>query len=354
MNQPLYSIVIPTYNRAYLIAETLDSVLNQTYSNWECIVVDDGSNDNTANLVKSYIKKDHRFSYLQRPKQKQNGGNAARNYGLKQSKGDFVIFLDSDDLLTVNCLEVRNEILLEAAYDFDMLVSHTATFKTQIGDSDLLWNALILNASYDNIIKRFFNLDMPWHTNGVTWSKTFINAVGTWDETLSSWQDWELHARAMFYKPKILYNFKQVDNYFRKDIKHASIGTQYQSISYLKSIEKAIKSVAKLLSRSDALEQNILKPHLNRLSQKMLIAFPIANKSAYYPLMSLYRLIGFKMINLPRFAWVFIVLFFGRSWKLNTYVFSGSYEEIHRDLELSNTFLKLPESSISNQSDNAL
>lgn len=173
MSEPLYSIVVPTFNRAHLIEQTLDSVLHQTYSNWECIVVDDGSTDNSSSLLKSYIQKDDRFSYMDRPQELLGGGNAARNFGLKHSNGDYVIFLDSDDLLKANCLEIRNTYLLEAHYNFDMLLSHTATFKTEIGDSDLLWNALTLNASYDSIIKRFFNLDMPWHTNGVTWSRTF-------------------------------------------------------------------------------------------------------------------------------------------------------------------------------------
>ena len=64
---PLISIIIPTYNRAHLIGETLDSILVQTYPNWECIVVDDGSTDTTADVMREYIKKDNRFQYHQRP-----------------------------------------------------------------------------------------------------------------------------------------------------------------------------------------------------------------------------------------------------------------------------------------------
>ncbi len=65
MNNPLVSIIIPTYNRAHLIHETLDSVLAQTYTNWECIVVDDGSSDNTEEVLESYINKDFRFQDYQ-------------------------------------------------------------------------------------------------------------------------------------------------------------------------------------------------------------------------------------------------------------------------------------------------
>ena len=64
---PLVSIIIPTYNRAHLIKETLDSVLTQTYTNWECIIVDDGNSDNTEEVINSYIAKDQRFKYCHRP-----------------------------------------------------------------------------------------------------------------------------------------------------------------------------------------------------------------------------------------------------------------------------------------------
>ena len=63
IKSPLISIIIPTYNRAHIIGETLDSIIAQTYTNWECIVVDDGSSDNTAEVMAKYIVKDSRFRY---------------------------------------------------------------------------------------------------------------------------------------------------------------------------------------------------------------------------------------------------------------------------------------------------
>jgi glycosyltransferase involved in cell wall biosynthesis len=104
---PLVSIIIPTFNRAYLIGETLDSVLAQTYQNWECIVVDDGSTDNTAEIMESYILMDARFQYHQRPKNRLQGGNAARNYGFEVSKGDYIQWFDSDDIMLPEYLFLR-------------------------------------------------------------------------------------------------------------------------------------------------------------------------------------------------------------------------------------------------------
>src|SRR5690554_2207297 len=110
--QPLVSIIIPTFNRAHLIGETLDSVIAQTYQNWECIVVDDGSTDHTAEIMANYLAKDSRFQYHHRPKNRPAGGNAARNFGFGVSKGEYINWLDSDDLFLPDKLSVQMEYML--------------------------------------------------------------------------------------------------------------------------------------------------------------------------------------------------------------------------------------------------
>src|SRR5690606_8186561 len=112
-NTPLVSIIIPTYNRAHLIGETLDSVLAQTYTNWECIIVDDGSSDHTDEVVGAYVQKDARFKYFHRPDTHLPGGNGARNYGFLQSKGEYVNWLDSDDLTQPAKLERQVDVLFD-------------------------------------------------------------------------------------------------------------------------------------------------------------------------------------------------------------------------------------------------
>jgi glycosyltransferase involved in cell wall biosynthesis len=104
---PLVSIIIPTYNRAHLIGETLDSVLAQTYTNWECIIVDDGSTDDTEILIKKYIAKDTRFRYYKRPENLLRGPSSCRNYGLKMSQGEYINWFDSDDIMLEYFLEKR-------------------------------------------------------------------------------------------------------------------------------------------------------------------------------------------------------------------------------------------------------
>ncbi|MBA82974.1 glycosyltransferase family 2 protein [Leeuwenhoekiella sp.] len=129
---PLVSIIIPTYNRAHLIGETLDSVLAQTYKNWECIVVDDGSTDNTSEVVKSYLVMDSRFQYHHRPKDRLPGGNAARNYGFELSKGEYIQWFDSDDLMVAEKLELKVAVLMKNNVDF--VISKTKYFNKKNGN----------------------------------------------------------------------------------------------------------------------------------------------------------------------------------------------------------------------------
>lgn len=110
MNNPLFSIIIPLHNREKYIVETLVSVQQQIFRDWECIIVDDGSNDNSYKIVCDFIKDDSRFTLYKRSTNFISGGNGARNEGFLKSKGQFIIFLDSDDLIDKNKLAVHEKI----------------------------------------------------------------------------------------------------------------------------------------------------------------------------------------------------------------------------------------------------
>lgn len=98
---PLISVIIPTYNRAQSLSSAIQSVLEQTFENWELIIVDDGSTDFTSELVSSHLS-DSRISYFN---QENSGVSAARNFGVKMSKSEWLVFLDSDDTLTSDALD---------------------------------------------------------------------------------------------------------------------------------------------------------------------------------------------------------------------------------------------------------
>ena len=96
MNSPLISIIIPVYNAEKYLRQCLDSVLAQTYTNWECLLVDDGSKDSSGTICDEYASKDSRFKVFH----KENGGvSSARNVGIDNMTGEFVSFIDADDLL---------------------------------------------------------------------------------------------------------------------------------------------------------------------------------------------------------------------------------------------------------------
>ena len=95
------SIIVPCYKQAHFLDETLQSVLNQTYANWECIIVNDGSPDNTEIVAKQWCSNDKRFKYLY----KENGGlSSARNAGIKICDGDYILPLDADDIIDASFL----------------------------------------------------------------------------------------------------------------------------------------------------------------------------------------------------------------------------------------------------------
>ena len=110
MTKGLVSIIIPTFNRADIIHETLDSIKLQTYEKWECIIVDDGSNDNSIMVINEFVKTDNRFKFYDRPINKLKGANSCRNYGFEKSKGEFINWFDSDDIMHENRVIVHTSL----------------------------------------------------------------------------------------------------------------------------------------------------------------------------------------------------------------------------------------------------
>jgi len=109
INIPTFSIIIPVYNREYIVIETLESVLNQTFTSWECIVVDDGSTDATIKVVEKFCSNHSRFKIIKRKSSRKKGPSSCRNIGYEHSIGEWILWLDSDDTLVNNALTIINE-----------------------------------------------------------------------------------------------------------------------------------------------------------------------------------------------------------------------------------------------------
>jgi glycosyltransferase involved in cell wall biosynthesis len=121
---PLVSVVVPSYNYGHLIGETLASLAAQTYGAWECVVVDDGSTDDTRAVVEAYAARDPRVRYVRQENARQG---AARNNGISHSSGAYFQFLDSDDLLETSKFERQVEYL-ETHTDVDLVYSNVRYF----------------------------------------------------------------------------------------------------------------------------------------------------------------------------------------------------------------------------------
>ncbi|MFC0776726.1 glycosyltransferase family 2 protein [Flavobacterium sp. HJSW_4] len=277
MLNPVISIIIPTYNRAHLINETLDSILTQTYGDWECIIVDDGSTDNTAEVVSKYIEKDNRFQYHSRPSERMKGPNSCRNYGFELSKGDYVKWFDSDDILLQKALEDISRYFSKSP---DVIVS-----SLQYVDS----NKNILEKKHiflsENVIEDYLTGKITYYTFTPTWKKSFVNTRPyVFDETITNLDDWDFNLRMLYMNPLAIY----------LDVEHIQYRVHYESLSHeinklnfkeIKSEFKAIKKHLSLIKENKKANPNVLKKHLKNRCKFILREALVQNnkhKSYYF------------------------------------------------------------------------
>ncbi len=149
MGNELVSIIVPVYNTEKYIRQCLDSILNQTYQNFECLLINDGSSDNSADICREYVAKDTRFRYFE----KENGGvSSARNLGIECSGGAYITFIDSDDWVDSDYLEVLYSAILEEQADIAV-----STYK-KFNISDNCWYFHSFQVKYDR--KVFTNIEL--------------------------------------------------------------------------------------------------------------------------------------------------------------------------------------------------
>ncbi len=198
-----YSIIIPSYNRGGMIAKTIHSALNQHYKNLEVIVVDDGSKDNTEDVVRAI--KDERLFYYKKNNEERG---VARNYGALKATGDYVNFLDSDDIVYPNHLEEANKFILknESPAIFYQGVEIPASnngfkiqteFKHGINEDLIYGNPLLIMGIF---MKRSIAIENPFNEERI----------------LSASEDWELWLRIGVKHP-IAYNDVVTSGFIQHD-----------------------------------------------------------------------------------------------------------------------------------------
>ena len=181
------SVIVPNYNRAIFIGEMIKSIQSQTYSNWELIIVDDGSSDDSITVIESYLN-DSRIKLFARPSNRPKGGNAARNFGYEMSTGDYIKWLDSDDLLASHCLEKQTNFAKEG--NFDVVFSRSRFFKKREENGDLIWDkywskSFPLKDPFNN----YLGGKIRFSTADGLWKKDFLEKK-PFQEDLRNSQEW--------------------------------------------------------------------------------------------------------------------------------------------------------------------
>lgn len=270
----LISVIIPCFQQGQFLEQALDSILKQKYSNWECLIIDDGSTDNTSGIGEKWAGKNSRFRYFFKTNE---GVSAARNFGLSKSKGEYVQFLDADDYLLPNKLSSGYTVLSKNP-DAEVVISNFSMFKEDPGKP---------LRPYCELKQEFFNLESIMYDWNFTFSipihcgffrkKVFDKII--FPEQLSAQEDWLVwveifrsHKDAVFIdEPLVLYRIHPASRMQSKDIQNDQIKAmellriKLSSEEYQKFTEAIIK---RYLKRSEALKRELIL-----LKKKDYVAF---------------------------------------------------------------------------------
>ena len=216
---PLASVVIPAFNRAKLIEKTVRSVLDQTHQDFEVIVVDDGSTDDTVSLLVALAEKDQRIHYLHHDSRR--GAQAARNSGIRAAQGTWIAFLDSDDQWLPDSLEAR----LGLAKRAKVHVVHSDCNVFQRGDKEARRFGVPPMEGW--VYKELLRRPGPVFPSLLV-SKEALTRIGCLDESITSYQEWDTAIRlakhyefAFVSRPTFIYDCRQEDTISRNLLRTA-------------------------------------------------------------------------------------------------------------------------------------
>lgn len=233
MNDKLVSIVMPTYNRGNVIHKAINSVINQSYSNWELIIIDDGSTDNTKEVVRYYLEKDLRIKFVSNSLNK--GANACRNQGATLANGKYLAFIDSDNQWYKDKLIKQLEIIEDSSLNIDFVYS-----KEEVIDEKFV--TIVPRRAYSmEELRKVLPLKNVVDTSTVLMKKAIFFSVGGFDENMPRFQDWEL-----FFRIVVVYGYNGicVNEVLNKNI--------LQSDSISKSNKKLVDGILSMIKKHKA------------------------------------------------------------------------------------------------------
>lgn len=253
----LVSVIIPTYNRAHLIGETIDSIIAQIYPKWECIVIDDDSTDYTEELLRFYCERDSRIQYHHRPKDRSKGANACRNYGFELSRGRYINWFDSDDIMDVNLLNKKVDFL-ESNSSYDYCLSSMSSFYAEGGEKQIFRTTKV---QFTEVFKDYVTGVFSAGTPSIMWKREVLMEQGhLFDENISNSQDLEFYSR-IFLKNKNIAVLKTPLIYFRRH----NISVSEEFFSYNGTHLNSFLEVRRKIIDMSGYDSEILKAILLRV-----------------------------------------------------------------------------------------
>ena len=263
----IFSIILPTFNRAHMIHEAIKSVFNQTYKNWELIIVDDGSTDKTKEVIDKYIEKDKRVRYLY---QKNKERSAARNNGIKNAKGDWICFLDSDDIYHT---------------------THIEEFKNLIKQKDSKRGLYFSGLSYGKYSESKEEYDLT-HKNNIEF--IVLNTIGTpracvhksilsknlFNEKIRIGEDRELWSKILK-KNALYFHTKKTFIELEHPNRSVNLGTEIENLKTLNLILKSNKKNIRKKVKNRVLSNAYFKISKSKIKAKKIII------ASYYIVLSL-------------------------------------------------------------------
>lgn len=266
---PVVTVVIPAYNRAGTIAAALESVQAQTYRNWEAIVINDGSSDGTADVVRQLISQDRRIRLLEH--EANRGAQAARNWGIRAACGEWIAFLDSDDVFLRESIELR----LRVAAKEGVSVVHSRCLEIREDGSQHVRDTPPVQGS---VYRRLLRGEGPTFP-GLLVATSALQRIGYLDERIVSFQEWDTSIRlAKHYafgfvpEPTFIYDW------------HAAVNISHQVHTVCRGYKQVVrKHIVAIIVLGGP---NVLAPHCRRIA-RLSVAAGKEGQARYYDLMGL-------------------------------------------------------------------
>lgn len=227
----MISVIVPCYEQAHYLDEVLQSVLEQTYQDWECIIVNDGSQDNTEEIAKEWVKKDFRFKYTY---QENRGLSSARNKGLDLAKGDYIQFLDADDCLNGDKLS-KSLSKIKNHSNQNIVVSYFKMFKENFDDELAPYCLLSQDLlSYNEILYGWdFKFNIPIHCGFFSIS---LFSDFRFPESLKAKEDWVMWL-TFFQKDTAVFFIDEILAYYRNHNKSMTKKNDFMLENTIKALE---------------------------------------------------------------------------------------------------------------------